>query len=143
MKITTLLLTLATAGFLWNPDVQAAEIIVQNTSDSEPGSLRQAIADAHAGDVITFNESLTSKAIVLTSGELFIEKSLTIQGLGARLLTVQRSTEDGTPEFRICNVAAGVAVNISRLTIANGRVYIGTFDGMLYAFGVDKPAGTR
>ena len=33
--------------------------------------------------------------------------------------------------------------HFTSLSIANGRVYIGTFDGMLYAFGVDKPAGTR
>ncbi len=33
--------------------------------------------------------------------------------------------------------------HFTSLSVANGRVYIGTFDGMLYAFGVDKPAGTR
>jgi len=33
--------------------------------------------------------------------------------------------------------------HFTSLSMANGRVYIGTFDGMLYAFGVDKPAGTR
>jgi outer membrane protein assembly factor BamB len=34
--------------------------------------------------------------------------------------------------------------HFTSLSIANGRVYIGTYDGMLYAFGVDQPAaGTR
>ena len=33
--------------------------------------------------------------------------------------------------------------HFTSLSIANGRVYIGTFDGMLYSFGVDKTAGTR
>ena len=33
--------------------------------------------------------------------------------------------------------------HFSGLTVANGRVYIGTFDGLLYAFGVDRPAETR
>ncbi|HZA34900.1 MAG TPA: PQQ-binding-like beta-propeller repeat protein, partial [Vicinamibacterales bacterium] len=33
--------------------------------------------------------------------------------------------------------------HFTSLSVANGRVYIGTFDGMLYAFGVDTPAGTR
>jgi outer membrane protein assembly factor BamB len=33
--------------------------------------------------------------------------------------------------------------HFTSLSIANGRVYIGTFDGMLYAFGVDNPSGTR
>lgn len=33
--------------------------------------------------------------------------------------------------------------HFTSLSLANGRVYIGTYDGMLYAFGVDQPAGTR
>ncbi len=33
--------------------------------------------------------------------------------------------------------------HFTSLSVANGRVYIGTFDGMLYAFGVDTPVGTR
>lgn len=33
--------------------------------------------------------------------------------------------------------------HFTSLSLANGRVYIGTYDGMLYAFGVDRPAGTR
>jgi len=33
--------------------------------------------------------------------------------------------------------------HFTSLSVANGRVYIGTFDGMLYAFGVDEPGGTR
>lgn len=31
--------------------------------------------------------------------------------------------------------------HFTSLSVANGRVYIGTFDGMLYAFGVDTPSG--
>ena len=33
--------------------------------------------------------------------------------------------------------------HFTSLSVANGRVYIGTFDSMLYAFGVDAPEGTR
>ena len=33
--------------------------------------------------------------------------------------------------------------HFTSLSVANGKVYIGTYDGMLYAFGVDKPAGTQ
>ena len=34
--------------------------------------------------------------------------------------------------------------HFSSLSVANGRVYIGTYDGKLYCFGVDrKAAGTR
>jgi outer membrane protein assembly factor BamB len=33
--------------------------------------------------------------------------------------------------------------HFSGLTVANGRAYIGTFDGMLYCFGIDRPAPSR
>jgi hypothetical protein len=33
--------------------------------------------------------------------------------------------------------------HFTSLSVANGRVYIGTYDGMLYAFGVDQAGGTR
>jgi len=33
--------------------------------------------------------------------------------------------------------------HFSSLSVANGRVYIGTYDGMLYAFGVEPAGGTR
>lgn len=33
--------------------------------------------------------------------------------------------------------------HFSSLAIANGRVYLGTFDGTLYSFGISQPAGTR
>ncbi len=33
--------------------------------------------------------------------------------------------------------------HFTSLSVANGRVYIGTYDGMLYAFGVEPAGGTR
>ncbi len=33
--------------------------------------------------------------------------------------------------------------HFTSLSVANGRVYIGTFDGMLYAFGVENQGGTK
>lgn len=58
----------------------AATLTVTNTSDSGAGSLRQAIADALPGDTITF-QLPTSSVISLTSGELLIDKNLTVTGL--------------------------------------------------------------
>ena len=33
--------------------------------------------------------------------------------------------------------------HFTSLSVANGRVYIGTFDGTLYCFGLDAAAGTK
>lgn len=54
------------------PVARAATITVSNANDSGAGSLRQAIADAAAGDTITFAGDYT---ITLTS-ELTISKNL-------------------------------------------------------------------
>jgi hypothetical protein len=63
----------------------ADTITVTNTNDSGPGSLRQALADANDGDTIDFAVTGT---IGLTSGELLVDKSITISGPGADRLSV-------------------------------------------------------
>src|SRR5262245_51714534 len=78
-----------------------------------PGTLRGAITLTPAGGVVDFLPGL-SGTITLTS-ILSINKSLTIQGPGAGLVTVS-----GAGKTRIFNVASGADVTISGLTIANG-----------------------
>ncbi len=87
--------------------------VVTNLNDSGGGSLRQAINDADMGGTITFQAGLTG-TIRLVS-ELSINKSLTIQGPGANLLTVS-----GNNAVRVFNIKMG-NVALSGLTIANGR----------------------
>jgi len=67
---------------------QATTITVTSTNDSGPGSLRQALADAHDGDTINFDVSLKGQTIALTSDELVIDKSITITGPGSDQLAV-------------------------------------------------------
>src|SRR5689334_6301935 len=68
----------------------AATIIVTSPADSGPGTLRQALAIADNGDTIDVANILG--VITLTSGELVVNKSLTINGPGADLLAVDGNT---------------------------------------------------
>lgn len=104
--------------------------IVNNNADSGTDSLRAVIANVCAGSTITFAPSVTG-TINLTSSELLLNKTLTITGPGANLLSVQRDA--GAPNFRIFNITpASVIATISGLTIANG-VSTGSGGGILNA----------
>jgi hypothetical protein len=67
------------------PAARATTNVVTSLSDSGPGSLRQAIADAAPGSTITFGVSGT---LTLTSAELAISKDLTLSGPGAASLSI-------------------------------------------------------
>ena len=98
-------------------DTPAATITVTNGNDSGSGSLRQAILGASPGDTINFAPSVTT--VTLTSGELVIDKNLTITGPGANRLTVQVDTDVITA--RVFNISSStVTVSISGITISNG-----------------------
>jgi hypothetical protein len=97
-----------------NP-ARAAIIPVTNTNDSGPGSLRQALAIANNGD--TIDATGVSGAIILTSGELLVDESVTINGAGADVLAVDGNTVSRV--FRI--VFLGESVAISGFTIRNGH----------------------
>src|SRR5438132_7839156 len=94
-----------------NRNRPATVITVTNTNDSGPGSLRQALADANDGDTIDFAVTGT---IGLTSGELLVDKAITISGPGAENLAV-----NGNAKNRVFHVTGG-NVTISGLTITNG-----------------------
>ncbi|MCG3148821.1 MAG: hypothetical protein PCFJNLEI_02270 [Verrucomicrobiae bacterium] len=93
----------------------AATITVISIADSGPGSLRQAIADANNGDTIVFDPILATKSIALTSGELLINKNITINGLGATNLAVT-----GTSTSRVFTVTGGATATLAALTISGG-----------------------
>jgi len=103
---------------------RAATIAVTNTNDSGAGSLRQAIADAASGDTITFASSVTGP-IILTSGELPITTSLTIDGPASG-----RQIIDGNHFSRVFEVGAGATVTLTNLQIQNG---VGMSNGALGA----------
>ena len=96
---------------------------VTNTNDSGPGSLRQALADANDGDTINFDVSLKGQTIALTSGELVIDKSITITGPGSDQLAVGVANFQYT--FRIFHVMASPTVTIEGLTIGPSLYFYG------------------
>jgi hypothetical protein len=98
--------------------LEAATIIVTNTNDSGPGSLRQALAVAHDGDRIIFAVSGT---IILTSGALVVARNVTISSPGANQLSIDGN--QGTFVFSV-DTNATIAT-ISGLTIRNGVDGIG------------------
>jgi N-acetylneuraminic acid mutarotase len=107
---------------------------VCNGNDNGAGSLRQAIFNASSGDTITFAPSVTT--VTLTSGELVIDKNLTITGLGANRLTVQRSPPNG-PQSRIFRISSSpVTVSISGITISHGFLRSGPGGGGIFSAGV-------
>ena len=97
-------------------------ITVTNTNDSGPGSLRQALADANDGDTINFDVSLKGQTIALTSGELVIDKSITITGPGSDQLAVSVAFQY---HFRIFHVMASPTVTIEGLTIGPSLYFYG------------------
>ncbi|MBH8561146.1 VCBS repeat-containing protein [Nostoc sp. CENA67] len=112
--------------------ITANDTVVINTNDDtvnyslKEGSLRQAMLNAIAfadADTITFSGAGASGTINLKSALPDISganaNNTTIDGPGANLLTVQRSTVASTPKFGIFTIN-GVTATINGLTITNG-----------------------
>ena len=108
------------------------EIIVSTLEDENDGdlsvgdlSLREAIAlsNEQAGtDTITFDSNLSGGTITLALGELAINKSLTIQGLGANNIIID--ADDNTRVFNIDdNSQTQSEVVINDLSITGGSVF--------------------
>jgi len=91
-----------------------ANITVTNLADSGPGSLRQAIADAAPGETVKFAVTGT---ITLTTGQLVVDKPLTIIGPGSKHLKIS-----GNNACRVFHTRS-FPVTISALTITDGRAF--------------------
>jgi len=87
------------------------------TCSNNECTLREAIAAAQPGDRITFKGNLTGR-VALTAGALLVDKSLTIEGPGARVLTV--SAQSASRVFEIGPGSGSLTVTMSGLTILGG-----------------------
>jgi hypothetical protein len=119
--------------FSYRPRVEGLEqrcvpTTVMNLNDAGPGSLRQAILDTAAGGTVDFQPGLTG-TITLSSGELELHQSVTIQGPGAATLAVS-----GNDASRVFEIFGGAIVTVADLTITHGQVF-DTGTGTLSALG--------
>ncbi len=90
-----------------------AQIVVTNNNDSGAGSLRDAVASAAPGQTITFS---TAGPIVLTTGEILIDKNLSIDG-GAGGMTINANGSS-----RIFNITgAANTITLKNLELINGN----------------------
>jgi hypothetical protein len=111
---------------------------VLNVNDSGPDSLRAAIAAASSGDTINFSNQLQGHTIVLTGGQLVINKNLDIEGPGANKLIVS-----GNNASRVFDIGNSATVTIAGLTIANGSATSTTDPSQQGGGGVlDEPGAT-
>lgn len=91
-------------------------VTVTNTDDAGSGSLRQAVIDAPDGAVIRFDAAIAGQTIGLTTGQIAIPKSLTIEAPVPAGMTISGNLSSGV--FR---VAQGTNVVLRNLSIVNGR----------------------
>jgi hypothetical protein len=120
-------------------------------------SLRDAIAAAAPGDTINFGPLLTATGpatILLTHGELSVTKSLTINGPGANLLSIDASGNDPTPNvdngdgsrvFKLVDSSVSdKVVSIQGLQITGGDIggpYPANLGGGIYSSGMQMLLG--
>ena len=103
--------------FLCFGAARAATLTVTNTNDSGAGSLRQAISDAASGDTITFSLSGCPCTIPILSTGFQIQKSLTIQGPGAKQLVIDGSSISDVNRRLMFEIFPGHTVAFDGLTV--------------------------
>ncbi|CAN5610646.1 hypothetical protein BH11PLA2_BH11PLA2_47110 [soil metagenome] len=101
-------------------------LLVTNSNDSGPGSLRAALTVANLdpnADTIAFSSLFdTPQTIALTSGELPISESVTLTGPGANKLTITPSTSARI--FNINNMNSVLNVTISGMKLTGASIAV-------------------
>jgi hypothetical protein len=117
IHITLFRPTLLAAAVCLCTQAGAAIITVTSSADAGADTLRAAIVTANplGGDIINFDPALGGSTIFLNTGELVIDKDLTITGPGATRLGIEANTH------RVFRIAWPANVTISGLRI-KGKV---------------------
>jgi hypothetical protein len=104
-------------------------LIDVNNSGDGLTTLREAVVAANTNDIINFSVTGTINLTLTGTGHIEVNKSLTIQGPGANLLTIKAfdpdsngdNDSDGRRAFNVSNGSSSLlTVTISGLTIING-----------------------
>jgi hypothetical protein len=116
-------------GEYFRPRLEALEdrclpstLVVTNPLDDAnvQGTLRYDIAHAASGDTILITPALHGTPIVLTQGELYLNKDVTIEGLPNHSATIS-----GNHNSRVFEVATGTQVTLKDLDITAGQSNFG------------------
>lgn len=130
-KLTLLIFSLACTSAAW-----AANFTVNNTDDSGPGSLRQAVSDAAASagtDTIDFDSSLSGATVTLDTGEITFPDNGETTEIDASSLPAGIRV-DGSRAGRIFSTGPTATVSVNRVTFANG--YSADFGGGIENAGI-------
>jgi hypothetical protein len=112
----------------------APTVVVQNGGDAGAGSLRQAILDVDPGGTIVIPAGVGE--VMLTSGQLRIEESLTIEGAGATQTTI-----DADHKSRLISIAGSPTVTIEGVQMINGKIGGGPTENS-YGGAIDQQGGS-
>jgi hypothetical protein len=115
MKTTVTLIFAALLGVVFTTQLHA-QLIVTTNSDSGPGSLRDTIAAAANGDTITFDSPLNGQTLLMTNGEFFVDKNLSIDASALP----NGVTLNGNHTSRIFDFPGGTTNTLRGLTLTNG-----------------------
>ena len=110
-------------------DVCMDSLAVTSAADSGTGSLRWALAGICPDGTITIAPA-APLIVALTSGQLAIDRNVTIAGSGAATVTV-----DANSTSRIFSVGAGIRASISGVTLRRGSAGAGSGGGILVGSG--------
>jgi hypothetical protein len=110
-------------------EFQPSPVVV--TNDSGPGSLRYAVAYSATGSVVNFATNLSGNTILLTSGEMAVANSLTVDAsalpAGIRV--------DGNHNSRIFNLGGSASLVLKSMTLTNCFPGAGNWGGAITSGG--------
>ena len=102
---------------------QAATLHVIDSGDSGAGTLRTVIGSAGAGDTVVVDSGFNPS---LTSGEIAIDKDLTIEGQGAANTTV--TANNSSRIFNIGSITPGITVLVKDIKLQGGEAPEGSLN---------------